>query len=553
MRKFALGLLAASLLYTAAHAQATGDNGVVVGAPAYSASTLPGGPYLPLAGGTLTGPELLPDGTKAAPALAFSSATGNGLYWRSGILAALAGNSGKETFQFGSFGNLAIAGNTFSMNSSAGSDISTTPNNWILTVPAAATGQFGAADVTTGAVAQTLTFQGNTASTTNGPLALIKGAGGGSSTSVGGELRLQGGLSSAAAGTGGAITFYTAPAAAGNAGVLALTINSTGQVLSTGLIQAGGQLKSLTSVVTPSSYFFNGSSEIRNISDGVVSIFNNAGTQSVQFTVGTSNLLTLNGGLLAGYLSPSAATVPSGLNGITLAAANVLGFYTNGGPQFYLNSGSGYLYSDTASGPAIQNIAASSTVPTFTPNRASATTGIGAQASGNMSLIAGGVEQVRVTNGTVLLQNIGTDAAATDSSLCLVTSTKAVVTGTGTLGICLGTSSARYKHDIAPLGYGLASILALKPVSYRLNADHGDPTKVLYGFTAEDMAPVIPALVGLDGDGKPNTADYLGLVPVLVRAVQELQAEVDALKAERTRTLTIGGPPVPIPVAWVAR
>lgn len=85
----------------------------------------------------------------------------------------------------------------------------------------------GDADVTTGAVAQTITFQGNTASTTNGPLALIRGAGGGSSTSVGGELRLSGGLSSAAAGTGGAVTGYAAPAAAGNVAVLGFTLTAS--------------------------------------------------------------------------------------------------------------------------------------------------------------------------------------------------------------------------------------------------------------------------------------------------------------------------------------
>lgn len=103
--------------------------------------------------------------------------------------------------------------------------------------------QLNGADVATGAAAGTLTFQGNTASTTNGPLTLIRGAGGGSSTSVGGELRLSGGLSSAAAGTGGAVTIYTAPAASGNAAVLVATFDSTklttfsGQVAVTAMTQ----------------------------------------------------------------------------------------------------------------------------------------------------------------------------------------------------------------------------------------------------------------------------------------------------------------------------
>lgn len=43
--------------------------------------------------------------------------------------------------------------------------------------------------------------------------------------------------------------------------------------------------------------------------------------------------------------------------------------------------------------------AASATNPTILPNRASSTTGIGAQASGNISFIAGGAEIARVVSG----------------------------------------------------------------------------------------------------------------------------------------------------------
>lgn len=74
---------------------------------------------------------------------------------------------------------------------------------------------FGAA-VGSGQSASTLGFAGNTGAATTGPLVTILGAGGGSGASTGGELRLQGGLTSAAGGAGGAVTIYTAPAAAGN-------------------------------------------------------------------------------------------------------------------------------------------------------------------------------------------------------------------------------------------------------------------------------------------------------------------------------------------------
>lgn len=49
------------------------------------------------------------------------------------------------------------------------------------------------------------------------------------------------------------------------------------------------------------------------------------------------------------------------------------------------------------------------------------------------------------------------------------------------------------------------------------------------------MQPVLPKLVGIDVQGKANTADYLGLVPVLVKAVQQQQAEIDDLKRRITK------------------
>jgi hypothetical protein len=74
--------------------------------------------------------------------------------------------------------------------------------------------------------------------------------------------------------------------------------------------------------------------------------------------------------------------------------------------------------------------------------------------------------------------------------------------------------------------------MKLRPVSFYLDGAHGDVSKLYYGFTAEEMEPVLPHLVGLDTEGKPNTADYLGLVPVMVKAMQELNAKVKRQQLE---------------------
>lgn len=125
---------------------------------------------------------------------------------------------------------------------------------------------------------------------------------------------------------------------------------------------------------------------------------------------------------------------------------------------------------------------------------------------------------------------ITTDTAHTDATVCEDTSTHLFYSGSGTLGICLGTSSSRYKNNIAPLGEGLAAIMALQPVSYFLNPDHGDPNHKLYGFTAEQGGVVLPALMGRDAQGRPSTFDYLGVVPVLVNAIHDLEGQIAELK-----------------------
>lgn len=133
--------------------------------------------------------------------------------------------------------------------------------------------------------------------------------------------------------------------------------------------------------------------------------------------------------------------------------------------------------------------------------------------------------------GGVVLAGLSSDAGTTDSSVCKVTSTNALAIGSGTLGICLGTSSARYKNNIVDQVDGLAQITALKPKNFYYNAGHGDDgAKQQYGFMAEDVVSVLPKLVGLDKEGKPNTVDLLGMIPVLAKAMQEQQEEIEALQ-----------------------
>lgn len=159
-------------------------------------------------------------------------------------------------------------------------------------------------------------------------------------------------------------------------------------------------------------------------------------------------------------------------------------------------------------------------------------TGGAVAGSGTTAATATTALRIRGVNGRLSLPLLATDATLTTRTVCQDTSTNDLYFGSGTAGICLGTSSARYKHDIKPLSLGIAQIMALKPVSYKLNRDKGDPNKDLYGFLAEDMVKVTPKLVGFDKRGRPDTADYVGVIPILVKAVQEQQREIAALKKQ---------------------
>ena len=59
-----------------------------------------------------------------------------------------------------------------------------------------------------------------------------------------------------------------------------------------------------------------------------------------------------------------------------------------------------------------------------------------------------------------------------------------------------------------------------------------DGARVQKGFLAEEVAGVMPELVGYDEQGRPNTVDWAGMVPVLVNAVKELKASNDNLRVE---------------------
>ena len=99
-------------------------------------------------------------------------------------------------------------------------------------------------------------------------------------------------------------------------------------------------------------------------------------------------------------------------------------------------------------------------------------------------------------------------------------------------------SDGRDKINVVQLGEGLDFVSRLKPVKFEWKTRDGNSKDGTYeaGFIAQDLQQAQQdgdaEYLGLVMDSNPDRleASYGKLVPVLVRAIQELKAEIDALK-----------------------
>lgn len=88
------------------------------------------------------------------------------------------------------------------------------------------------------------------------------------------------------------------------------------------------------------------------------------------------------------------------------------------------------------------------------------------------------------------------------------------------------TSDARLKSDIRDLEYGLKEVLALQAKNYVKNG------KREYGFIAQQANMIAPDLVRKEDESGYYSLNYISIIPVLTKAIQELNREVEELKQE---------------------
>ena len=108
-----------------------------------------------------------------------------------------------------------------------------------------------------------------------------------------------------------------------------------------------------------------------------------------------------------------------------------------------------------------------------------------------------------------------------------------IVNGTTTSASFITSSDFRLKKNIVPLQHSLDALMQLNPVSYdkKKSLESSDYSVKENGFIAQEIKKVFPTLVieGTDKD-KLLSVNYIALIPVLTKAIQEQQQEIKELK-----------------------
>jgi hypothetical protein len=173
--------------------------------------------------------------------------------------------------------------------------------------------------------------------------------------------------------------------------------------------------------------------------------------------------------------------------------------------------------------------AVSSLGTVFTVMQSDNTAGyLGTNSNHPLVLRTDSTERMRITSGGEVYIAGTTDQGAYNLQ----------VNGTGVwgAGAYVNGSDLRLKNSITPLNNSLDLINKMKPVTYKFNEDYSKDQSIQTGFIAQDLQELLKDEVYLEGivkeGGEYLSVAYQSIIPLLVKAVQELSAEIKELKTK---------------------
>lgn len=162
---------------------------------------------------------------------------------------------------------------------------------------------------------------------------------------------------------------------------------------------------------------------------------------------------------------------------------------------------------------------------------------------------------MEINVGNATLENTGLIVNAGANTAAILNGNLTVNGNITHSGSITQSSDRSLKDGIAPLESTLSKLLSMNVVSYQYRQDTGLnlPTGTHYGVVAQELEPLFPELVrdnvaripSADASGAgPSSAaatleyksvNYTEMIPLLIKAMQEQQAQIEALKAEIER------------------
>jgi hypothetical protein len=125
------------------------------------------------------------------------------------------------------------------------------------------------------------------------------------------------------------------------------------------------------------------------------------------------------------------------------------------------------------------------------------------------------------TSAALYVQSVDDNTPAVSANVCVASNG----------GISRATSALKYKQDVRDLPS--IDINKFRPVVYKSKCENDDQTKDYFGFIADEVDEAgIKELVQYGAEGEIEGFSYDRMTAVLVKAIQELKAEVDSLKQQ---------------------